>query len=221
MSAIAWRGRRHSARNHQVRGVLSRARRSVSRAGRIGPDTLGTPTSPGVTRAAGDTLSDLQRSRVLRAALHGISGPDRRARVEPTRRQHGSGTTAPGFLPVCASCARPRILLVFDEVISGFRARHRGGARLVGVIPDLTCLGKIIGAGCRSARTRPQRSDAARLAGRSRLPGGTLSGNPLAMTAGLWSLSRLTNSLYRQLAELGATLAEGLATRRKPVSRFR
>ena len=120
---------------------------------------------------------------------------------------------APGFLlGLRQLCTGRGILLVFDEVISGFRAGTGGAQGWSGVIPDLTCLGKIIGGGL-PVGAYGGRADLMRLISPEGpvYQAGTLSGNPLAMTAGLWSLSRLTNSLYRQLAELGATLAEGLA----------
>jgi glutamate-1-semialdehyde 2,1-aminomutase len=109
-------------------------------------------------------------------------------------------------------CTRYRILLVFDEVISGFRVGTGGAQGWSGVIPDLTCLGKIIGGGL-PVGAYGGREDLMRLVAPSGpvYQAGTLSGNPLAMTAGLWSLKRLTKALYRHLSELGAELADGLA----------
>ena len=180
-----------------------------------GLTTLGTPTSPGVTRAAAaDTLvatyNDLASCERLCEAF-----PDQVAAlvVEPIAGNMGVVPPAPGFLlGLRQLCTGRGILLVFDEVISGFRAGTGGAQGWSGVIPDLTCLGKIIGGGL-PVGAYGGRADLMRLISPEGpvYQAGTLSGNPLAMTAGLWSLSRLTNSLYRQLAELGATLAEGLA----------
>ena len=180
-----------------------------------GLTTLGTPTSPGVTRAAAaDTLvatyNDLASCERLCEAF-----PDQIAAlvVEPIAGNMGVVPPAPGFLlGLRQLCTGRGILLVFDEVISGFRAGTGGAQGWSGVIPDLTCLGKIIGGGL-PVGAYGGRADLMRLISPEGpvYQAGTLSGNPLAMTAGLWSLSRLTNSLYRQLAELGATLAEGLA----------
>ena len=79
-------------------------------------------------------------------------------------------------------------------------------------MPDLTCLGKIIGGGL-PVGAYGGREDLMRLVAPSGpvYQAGTLSGNPLAMTAGLWSLKRLTKGLYKHLAGLGAQLADGLA----------
>ena len=180
-----------------------------------GLTTLGTPTSPGVTRAAAaDTLvatyNDLASCERLCEAF-----PDQIAAlvVEPIAGNMGVVPPAPGFLlGLRQLCTGRGIMLVFDEVISGFRAGTGGAQGWSGVIPDLTCLGKIIGGGL-PVGAYGGRADLMRLVSPEGpvYQAGTLSGNPLAMTAGLWSLSRLTNSLYRQLAELGATLAEGLA----------
>jgi len=180
-----------------------------------GLTTLGTPTSPGVTRAAAaDTLvatyNDLASCERLCEAF-----PDQIAAlvVEPIAGNMGVVPPAPGFLlGLRQLCTGRGIVLVFDEVISGFRAGSGGAQGWSGVIPDLTCLGKIIGGGL-PVGAYGGRADLMRLVSPEGpvYQAGTLSGNPLAMTAGLWSLSRLTNGLYRQLAELGATLAEGLA----------
>jgi glutamate-1-semialdehyde 2,1-aminomutase len=103
-------------------------------------------------------------------------------------------------------------MLVFDEVISGFRASAGGAQRMFGVKPDLTCLGKIIGGGL-PVGAYGGRADAMSLVAPSGpvYQAGTLSGNPLAMTAGLWSLCELSPGLYKHLARLGGRLAAGLA----------
>jgi glutamate-1-semialdehyde 2,1-aminomutase len=104
------------------------------------------------------------------------------------------------------------MLLVFDEVISGFRAAAGGAQQLYGIRPDLTCLGKIIGGGLPvgayggSAKVMELVAPSGPV-----YQAGTLSGNPLAMTAGLWSLEELSPRLYKHLAKLGAQLATGLA----------
>ena len=97
-------------------------------------------------------------------------------------------------------------------MISGFRAAAGGAQQIFGVRPDLTCLGKIIGGGLPVGAYggRAQLMDLVSPAGPV-YQAGTLSGNPLAMTAGLWSLTELSPRLYRHLAKLGAQLAAGLA----------
>jgi glutamate-1-semialdehyde 2,1-aminomutase len=97
-------------------------------------------------------------------------------------------------------------------VISGFRASAGGAQKVFGVKPDLTCLGKIIGGGL-PVGAYGGRADVMALVAPDGpvYQAGTLSGNPLAMTAGLWSLSELSEGLYRHLAKLGSRLAAGLA----------
>lgn len=177
--------------------------------------TLGVPTSPGVTRAAvADTLvatyNDLQSVRRLFDANR-----DQIAAliVEPIAGNMGVVPPADGFLRALREiCSAERAVLIFDEVISGFRASMGGAQALVGVKPDLTCLGKIIGGGL-PVGAYGGRADLMDLVSPSGpvYQAGTLSGNPLAMTAGIWSLDRLTPELYATLASLGARLAAGLA----------
>jgi glutamate-1-semialdehyde 2,1-aminomutase len=104
------------------------------------------------------------------------------------------------------------MLLIFDEVISGFRAAPGGAQGRFGVRPDLTCLGKIIGGGLPVGAYggRADLMDLVAPAGPV-YQAGTLSGNPLAMTAGLWSLSQLSKGLYQRLERLGVRLVTGLA----------
>ena len=97
-------------------------------------------------------------------------------------------------------------------MISGFRAATGGAQQIVGIRPDLTCLGKIIGGGL-PVGAYGGRADVMELVAPAGpvYQAGTLSGNPLAMTAGLWSLEQLSPKLYRHLARLGGELAAGLA----------
>ena len=177
--------------------------------------TLGVPTSPGVPKAsAADTLvasyNDLGSvERLFRRHRRSIAA----VIVEPIAGNMGVVPPQDGFLQGLREvCDRAGTLLVFDEVISGFRAAAGGAQAVFGVKPDLTCLGKIIGGGL-PVGAYGGRAD---LMGRMAPEGpvyqaGTLSGNPLAMTAGLWALSKLPDRLYHRLAGLGARLAAGLA----------
>jgi glutamate-1-semialdehyde 2,1-aminomutase len=177
--------------------------------------TLGVPTSPGVTRgAAADTLVasyndlesvhrlfDLNRDQI--AALI----------VEPIAGNMGVVPPGDGFLRGLRDvCTAHGALLIFDEVISGFRAGPGGAQALAGVRPDLTCLGKIIGGGL-PVGAYGGRADLMALVSPAGpvYQAGTLSGNPLAMTAGIWSLARLNRPFYRRLAMLCTRLAAGLA----------
>ena len=103
-------------------------------------------------------------------------------------------------------------LLIFDEVMTGFRLGSGGAQALYGVRPDLTCLGKIVGGGLPVGAYggRAELMDLVSPSGPV-YQAGTLSGNPLAMVAGLWSLQRLTATLYRRLSARGSALAAGLA----------
>ena len=102
--------------------------------------------------------------------------------------------------------------MIFDEVMTGFRVARGGAQELYGIKPDMTTLGKIIGGGL-PVGAYGGRADVMALVSPSGpvYQAGTLSGNPLAMTAGIWCLDRLTPKLYRDLAALGTRLASGLA----------
>jgi glutamate-1-semialdehyde 2,1-aminomutase len=177
--------------------------------------TLGSPTSPGVTKAAAaDTLiagyNDLASVERVFAANRGQIAA---LFVEPIAGNMGVVPPADGFLVALREiCDAHGTLLVFDEVISGFRAAPGGAQQLYGVKPDLTCLGKIIGGGL-PVGAYGGRADLMELVSPAGpvYQAGTLSGNPLAMTAGIWCLDQLKPSLYRHLAALGARLAAGLA----------
>jgi glutamate-1-semialdehyde 2,1-aminomutase len=177
--------------------------------------TLGVPTSPGVpAAAASDTLlaryNDLDS---VAARIEEHRGQVAAIIVEPIAGNMGLIPPKDGFLQGLRTlCDRENVLLIFDEVISGFRAATGGAQQVFGVRPDLTVLGKIIGGGL----------PVGAYGGRAALmelvspagpvyQAGTLSGNPLAMTAGLWSLENLSAKLYKHVAKLGAALASGLA----------
>jgi glutamate-1-semialdehyde 2,1-aminomutase len=180
-----------------------------------GAMTLGVPTSPGVPAAtAADTL--LARYNDLPSVERLVTehrGQIAAVIVEPIAGNMGLVPPRPGFLPgLRAICDREQILLIFDEVISGFRATAGGAQQLFAIKPDLTCLGKIIGGGL-PVGAYGGRADIMELVAPAGpvYQAGTLSGNPLAMTAGLWSIGELSPKLYRHLAMLGAQLADGLA----------
>ncbi|HEY3044149.1 MAG TPA: glutamate-1-semialdehyde 2,1-aminomutase [Vicinamibacterales bacterium] len=177
--------------------------------------TLGVPTSPGVARAAvADTLvagyNDLGSVERLFDAHRGQIAA---VIVEPIAGNMGVVPPADGFLRALRElCTAEKSVLIFDEVISGFRTAPGGAQQVAGVTPDMTCLGKIIGGGL------PVGAYGGR-AGLMELvspagpvyQAGTLSGNPLAMTAGLWCLGQLRPGTYTSLATLGTRLAAGLA----------
>jgi glutamate-1-semialdehyde 2,1-aminomutase len=177
--------------------------------------TLGTPTSPGVTRAASaDTLvASYNDLASVRAAFDANRETVAAVIVEPVAGNMGLVPPADGFLGALREIATAAgALLIFDEVISGFRAGAGGAQAIYGVRPDLTCLGKIIGGGLPVGAYggRADLMDLVSPAGPV-YQAGTLSGNPLAMTAGLWCLEHLTPRLYATLAALGSRLAAGIA----------
>jgi glutamate-1-semialdehyde 2,1-aminomutase len=177
--------------------------------------TFGTPTSPGVPAGAvAPTLlasyNDLRSVEQIFAANPGqIAG----LIVEPIAGNMGTVLPEPGFLQgLRALCTQHGSLLIFDEVMTGFRVAAGGAQALYDITPDLTCLGKIVGGGLPVAAYggRADLMDRVSPAGPI-YQAGTLSGNPLAMVAGLWSLKRLTRPLYRRLSAMGHALAAGLA----------
>ena len=177
--------------------------------------TLGVPTSPGVTKAsAANTLvanyNDIESvKRLFRIHRRKIAA----VIIEPIAGNMGVIPPQKGFLEELRDvCDQSGILLIFDEVISGFRVALGGAQTIFGVKPDLTCLGKIIGGGLPVGAYGGRADLMTHIAPDGPVyQAGTLSGNPLAMTAGTWTLSRLSERLYRQLAKLGDQLAEGLA----------
>ncbi len=180
-----------------------------------GATTLGVPTSPGVPKAvAADTLlARYNNLRSVEALCESHAGQIAALIVEPIAGNMGVVAPAEGFLGGLRDlCRRHGILLVFDEVISGFRASAGGAQGLFGIAPDLTCLGKIIGGGL-PVGAYGGRADVMELVAPAGpvYQAGTLSGNPAAMMAGLWSLKRLTPKLYKELARRGSMLASGLA----------
>jgi glutamate-1-semialdehyde 2,1-aminomutase len=177
--------------------------------------TFGAPTSPGVPAGAVAatllaTFNDLTSIERLTAANPGEIAA---VIIEPVAGNMGVVLPEPGFLQgLRALCDREGMLLIFDEVMTGFRLAAGGAQELYGVKPDLTCLGKIIGGGLPVAAYggRGDVMDMVSPAGPV-YQAGTLSGNPLAMAAGIWSLKHLSRGLYRRLSAMGAALAGGLA----------
>jgi glutamate-1-semialdehyde 2,1-aminomutase len=180
-----------------------------------GATTHGIPTSPGVpSSVASDTLvaryNDVESADRL-ALEH--RGQVAAIIVEPIAGNMGLVPPRDRFLEgLRALCNRENIVLIFDEVITGFRVGSGGAQQALQVRADLTCLGKIIGGGL-PVGAYGGRAELMELVSPSGpvYQAGTLSGNPLAMTAGLWAIEALSPQLYRELAKLGAHLAGGLA----------
>ena len=180
---------------------------------RAGSGATGLPASAGITTgAAADTVvAEYNNLDVVAQLL----APEEVAAVivEPVAANMGVVLPAPGYLEGLRSLtARHGTLLIFDEVITGFRLARGGAQHRYGIAPDLTVLGKIIGGGLPVGAY----GGAGKIMGLIAPLGpvyqaGTLSGNPLAMAAGLATLQALTPSIYEQLEESGAILEAGLA----------
>jgi len=138
--------------------------------------------------------------------------------VEPIAGNMGVVPPGDDFLPSLRELTRAHgILLIFDEVITGFRVHYGGAQALYGVKPDLTCLGKIIGGGLPVGAYGGAREIMRLVAPAGPVyQAGTLSGNPLAVTAGIETLKQLkAPGLYKKLDERATALAEGLGAAAK------
>jgi glutamate-1-semialdehyde 2,1-aminomutase len=180
--------------------------------------TLGTPNSPGVT--AGATQDTILCPFNDAAAVADVFGhhPGRVAAVllEPVAGNMGLVPPRPGYLELLRELTeKDGALLIFDEVMTGFRVAHGGAQARYGVNPDITVLGKIIGGGLPAAAYGASAALMDRISPAGPIfQAGTLSGNPLAMAAGLATLRILRDgsaSAYPRLEVLSAHLEEGLS----------
>jgi glutamate-1-semialdehyde 2,1-aminomutase len=134
--------------------------------------------------------------------------------VEPVAANMGLVAPAPGFLAgLRSACTEAGALLLFDEVITGFRLAPGGASEFFGVQPDLWTFGKVIGGGLPIGAFGGRRDVMAELAPLGPVyQAGTLSGNPLATAAGLSVLGRLDDAAYSELTSLATRLASGLSS---------
>lgn len=177
-----------------------------------GVATLGLPNSPGVPNA----LAEL----TLTCAFNDLEAVEKIARevplaailLEPIVGNGGYIEPVPGFIEGLRRIAdETGALLVFDEVMTGFRIAYGGARERFGVTPDLTALGKVIGGGLPVAAYGGRRELMERIAPTGPVyQAGTLSGNPLAMAGGLATLGTLTRDLHDQITARTARLVQGM-----------
>ena len=176
--------------------------------------TFGHPDSAGVPASFTQhtIVVPYNDEAAVRAAFEANKGQFAGIILEPVAGNAGLFAPRPGWLEFLRKItAEQGALLIFDEVMTGFRLARGGAQELFGITPDLSCFGKIIGGGL----------PVGAFGGRSEImdclaplgpvyQAGTLSGNPLAMAAGLASLTRLTPATYQQLEQAGAQLEAGM-----------
>jgi glutamate-1-semialdehyde 2,1-aminomutase len=174
--------------------------------------TAGVPTSPGVTEAqASETVivpwNDEDAVADAIAARHPAA-----VIAEPIPANMGVVPPDPGFLEhLRDATAEAGSLLILDEVITGFRVARGGAQELLGVDADLTVMGKVLGGGLPAAAYGGSRGLMERIAPAGDVyQAGTLSGNPLAVAAGLATLGKLDGAAYVRLGEITEALASGL-----------
>jgi len=180
-----------------------------------GATTLGVPSSPGVpTGATADTmLAAFNDAEAVDRALTEAAGDAAAVLVEPVAGNMGVVPPAEGYLPALrAACDRAGALLIFDEVMTGFRVAPGGAQQRYNVRPDLTVLGKVIGGGLPIGAVAGPAALMDQLAPEGPVyQAGTLSGNPAATAAGLATLRALADGrAYELLERRGAALEAGL-----------
>jgi glutamate-1-semialdehyde 2,1-aminomutase len=179
-----------------------------------GAATFGVPDSAGVPATFTATTLTLAYSdtKALRALFAARGGEIAAVIVEPVVGNMGVVPPAPGFLEaIVEACAGSGAVSIFDEVMTGCRVARGGMQERAGLRPDMTCLGKIVGGGMPLAAYGGKRAIMEKVAPLGPVyQAGTLSGNPVAVSAGLATLDRLDAGLYSQLEDLGARLEQGL-----------
>ncbi len=180
-----------------------------------GAMTMGIPDSPGVTKGvANDTLtSPFNDFAALQTLVDANKGQIAALILEPVVGNMGCVLPAEGFLEkVRTLCTREGIVLIFDEVMTGFRLAKGGAQERFGIVPDMTTLGKIIGGGMPVGAYGGRREIMDCVAPLGPVyQAGTLSGNPIAMAAGMAMLTYLDENpaTYTQLDNIGNELVNG------------
>lgn len=185
----------------------------LSQAG-SGLSTLGIPNCPGVPEETTASMLTLPYNNIEAVEEAIKQYPEEIAAIilEPVAGNMGCIAPATNYLQeLRAICSREGIVLVFDEVMTGFRVSRGGAQELYGVLPDLTCLGKVIGGGLPVGAFGGKSEIMDMLAPLGPVyQAGTLSGNPLAMCAGLTTLNLLNEEVYAKLEIASKSVETGL-----------
>ncbi|MBM4145038.1 MAG: glutamate-1-semialdehyde-2,1-aminomutase [Nitrospira sp.] len=181
-----------------------------------GATTFGVPDSPGVPKSYAKNTITLPFNDT--AALHSVIKNEWKSVacviIEPVVGNIGCVLPKPGFLESLRKLTKKfGIVLIFDEVMTGFRVAFGGAQAYYGIRPDMTCLGKVIGGGLPVGAYGGKKEIMSMVSPEGPVyQAGTLSGNPLAMTAGIETLRILSGkNIYKKLESTGALLEEGLA----------
>ena len=178
-----------------------------------GVATLGIPGSPGIPRSLAELTIPVpfNNADAVREVFARFGEEIACIIVEPVAGNMGVVPPRPGFLEILRKVTRESgALLIFDEVITGFRLAYGGWQTLTGIGPDLTCLGKIIGGGLPVGAVGGNRTILEHLAPTGPVyQAGTLSGNPLAMAAGITTLDILQDASYEEIDRRAADLGAG------------
>ncbi|MHC5098252.1 MAG: glutamate-1-semialdehyde 2,1-aminomutase [Planctomycetota bacterium] len=180
--------------------------------------TLGAPSSPGVPKdfARNTLLAPYNNPDAVEKLFAKYAGQIGAVIVEPVAGNMGTVLPQPAFLKKLRSlCTRNKSLLIFDEVINGFRLAYGGAQTVYNVKPDLTTLGKIIGGGFPIGAVGGKASIMNKLSPQGSIyQAGTLSGNPVCVAAGIATLKQLkTSKPYGKLDKLTRSLCDGITER--------
>lgn len=179
-----------------------------------GVATLGLPDSPGVPKGTAENTITVHYNDLdaVKAAFERFGDDIAAVIVEPVAGNMGVVPPVDGFLEGLREITSEHdALLIFDEVMTGFRVGYNCAQGYFGVTPDLTCLGKVIGGGLPVGAFGGRRDIMEQIAPSGPVyQAGTLSGNPLAMTGGFYTLSQLTPDSYDYFNHLGDMLEQGL-----------
>ncbi len=187
--------------------------------------TLGIPTSPGVTKgnAADTLLADYNNIESVKNLVKANKNEIAAIIIEPIAGNMGVIKASDEFLKELRKiCDEEKIVLIFDEVMTGFRVAKGGAQELTGIKPDLTTFGKIIGGGLPVGAFGGKKGIMEQVAPSGPVyQAGTLSGNPLAMTAGYAALSYIKEhpEVYNELEKKSAYLEEGIKNNLKKLNK--